>query len=176
MSALDAIAEIWRTYQITLDCLEATLFDIKRGRFDSLQGTGFMDTPIDAVRRNIQTSREVVNDHTILALWTVFEREMVSVLESESRKMLGASPCAFNEALFHKIEASIEYWRVSEMIDLFKPVLAIKLIGYAKQIKHYRDWVVHRNPKKPSPAKVTPEFAYEVLAEALKQMHLSSQT
>jgi hypothetical protein len=106
------------------------MHDIKRGRLDSLQDTGFIDNPIDIVRDNIQASRKAVNDHTILSMWAVFEREMVAVLESESRKMLDASPSAFNQALFLKVEASIEYWRVSEMIDLFKQALPIELIGY----------------------------------------------
>lgn len=175
MSAPDAIGEIWRTYQVTVDCLEVALDDIKLGRIDSLQGTGFMDTPIDVVRRDIRASRETLNDHTILSMWAVFEREMVAMLESETRNMLNESPhySTFNKALLDKIEAGIEYWRADEMIDLFKPALPIELIGYSKQIKRYRDWVAHRNPKKPSPAKVPPEFAYKVLAEVLKQMNLS---
>jgi len=175
MSVPDAIAEIWRTYQVTLDCLEVALLEKKRGRIDSLQGTGFMDMPIDVVRRDIQTSRDVVNDHAILSMWTVFEREMVAVLESESRKMLDTPSSAFNQAICRKVEAGIEYWRVSEMIDLFKPLLAIELIGYMKQIKRYRDWVAHKNPKKAPPAKVTPEFTYEVLVLALEQMGAVSQ-
>jgi hypothetical protein len=130
-----------------------------------------MDTPVDAVRRNIQASRETVDDHTILAMWAVFEREMIAVLESEAHKMLGTSPpSVFNKALLGKIEAGIERWRSDDMIDLFTPVFPVELIGYTKQIKRYRDWVAHRNIKKPSPKKVTPEFAYEALAEALKQM------
>lgn len=122
MSVPDAIGEIWRTYQVTVDCLKVTKNDIKHGRIKSLQDTGFMDTPIDAVQRNIQACRETVDDHTILAMWAVFEREMVAMVESESRKMLDASPSAFNEALFRKVEAGIEYWRSDDMINLFKPV------------------------------------------------------
>lgn len=176
MSVPDAIGEIWRTYQVTVDCLKVTLRDIKDGRLDSLQDTDFVDNPIDVIRRNIQASRETVDDHTILAMWAVFEREMVAVLESESRKMLDASPSAFNEALFRKVEAGIEHWRIDDKIDLFKPVLPVKLFELTNEIKRYRNWVAHRNLKKPSPKKVTPEIAYEVLAEALRQMHVYCRT
>ena len=68
------------------DCLEVALDNLRLGRIDSLQGTGFMDTPIDAVRRNIQISRETLNAHTILAMWAVFEREMIAVLEPKPTK------------------------------------------------------------------------------------------
>jgi hypothetical protein len=132
MSAPDALGEVWRTYQITVDCLNVAMYDIKRGRIDSLQDTGFIDKPVDIVRDNIQASQKAVNDHTILSMWAVLEREMIAVLESESCKMLDASPSVFNEALLRKIKASIEYWRVNEMIDLFKQVLPIELIGYTK--------------------------------------------
>ena len=173
MSTPDAIGEVWHTYQVTVNCLEVTLDDLRLGRMDSLQGTGFMDIPIDAVRRNIQASRETLDDHTILAMWAVFEQEMIAILEIEAHKMLGIAPSAFNQALLNKIEAGIERWRSDEMIDLFKPLFPVELIAYTKQIKRYRDWVAHRNIKKPSPKKVTPEFAYDILAVALKQMRQS---
>lgn len=176
MSAPDAIGEIWRTYQVTLDCLKVTEKNITLGQIESLKKTSFMAVPKEVAQRNIHASRETVDDHTILAMWAVFEREMVTVLEFEARKILGVSPSAFNKAVSNKIEAGIEYWRIEDKIDLFKPVMPIELIGYTKQINRYRDWVAHRNPKKPTPAKMTPQFAYEVLAEVLKQMNLSCRT
>jgi hypothetical protein len=173
MSTPDAIGEVWHTYQVTVNCLEVTLDDLRLGRMDSLQGTGFMDIPIDAVRRNIQASRETLDDHTILAMWAVFEQEMIAILEIEAHKMLGIAPSAFNQAVLSKIEAGIGRWQGDEMIDLFKPLFSVELIAYTKQIKRYRNWVAHRNIKKPSPKKVTPEFAYDILAVALQKMRQS---
>ncbi len=41
------------------------------------------------------------------------------------------------------------------------------LLGQAKQIKQYRDWVAHRNVSKAVPANVPPKKAYEILSEIL---------
>ena len=165
--APDAIGEIWLTYQVMADCLEVALDNLRLGRIDSLQGTGFMDTPIDAVRRNIQISQETLNDHTILAMWAVFERVLIAVLESEAHKILGTSPSAFNKALLGKIEEGIECWRNDDMIDLFKPVFN-RVYQTNQTLPRL---AAHRNLKKLSPG-----LAYEAPAEALKQMHLSCQT
>lgn len=165
--APDAIGEIWLTYQVMADCLEVALDDLRLGRIDSLQGTGFMDTPMMLFGANIQISRETLNDHTILAMWAVFEREMIAVLESEAHKILGTSPSAFNKALLGKIEVGIERWRSDDMIDLFKPVFN-RVYQTNQTLPRL---AAHRNLKKLSPG-----LAYEAPVEALKQMHLSCRT
>ncbi|MCX7113641.1 MAG: hypothetical protein NTX45_26865 [Proteobacteria bacterium] len=38
-----------------------------------------------------------------------------------------------------------------------------RIAGQAKGIKKYRDWVAHRNPRKPTPARVDPQTARELL-------------
>lgn len=165
--APDAIGEIWLTYQVMADCLEVVLDDLRPGRIDSLQGTSFMDTPMILFGANIQISRETLNDHTILAMWAVFEREMIAVLESEAHKILGTSPSAFNKALLGKIEVGIERWRSDDMIDLFKPVFN-RVYQTNQTLPRL---AAHRNLKKLSPG-----LAYEAPVEALKQMHLSCRT
>jgi hypothetical protein len=48
------------------------------------------------------------------------------------------------------------------------------LIGQAKQILEYRDWIAHgRNPDKYPSANITPKFAYNTLSEIVKQLLLN---
>ena len=44
------------------------------------------------------------------------------------------------------------------------------LLGHAKQIKQFRDWVVHRNPNKPAPSKTDPATAYRVFKDIITQV------
>jgi len=81
------------------DCLEVALDNLRLGRIDSLQGTGFMDTPIDAVRRNIQISQETLNDHTILAIWAVFERVLIAGVGVRSPQNTGHIPIRFQQGV-----------------------------------------------------------------------------
>ncbi|MFP4246156.1 MAG: hypothetical protein ACLFQ1_03160 [Halochromatium sp.] len=52
---------------------------------------------------------------------------------------------------------------VKNALDLLKPLIGSYNVGQAKQIKRYRDWVAHRNPHKPTPAKIDPEFTRALL-------------
>jgi hypothetical protein len=67
--------------------------------------------------------------------------------------------------VFEKIVNAVEYWRIDEALDLIKPLVGSDLAGSAKSIKKYRDWIVHRNPRKPAPAKVDPQYAKEILKQ-----------
>jgi hypothetical protein len=64
----------------------------------------------------------------------------------------------------------VEYWRAEHILDIFKKNIDGALIGDAKKIKKYRDWVAHRNPRKPPPEDVTPEFACRILSEILMRV------
>jgi hypothetical protein len=53
---------------------------------------------------------------------------------------------------------------LDDLLDLFKSLVEVDKIGVAKQIKDYRDWIAHRNPKRLPPAQTEPRTAYSVLA------------
>jgi hypothetical protein len=61
--------------------------------------------------------------------------------------------------------STVEYWRLDESLDLLAPIIGSHAVGRAKQIKRYRDWIVHRNPRKPSPDKIDPATAKVLLAD-----------
>ena len=64
----------------------------------------------------------------------------------------------------------MEYWRIADVLDLLKEHVDSDLIGQAKQIKQYRDWVAHRNMVKGVPADIPPQSAYIILSEILDKL------
>ncbi len=76
----------------------------------------------------------------------------------------------FNQKIHQKLEHEIEYWKIDDILNLFKVVIDPDLIGQAKQIKQYRDWVAHRNIGKGAPPNVTPKKAYEIISEILNKL------
>jgi hypothetical protein len=69
----------------------------------------------------------------------------------------------------------MEYWKTGDVLDIFKGIVDPNLIGNAKQIKDYRDWVAHRNPRRPSPTKTDPASAYTVLQQILQRVMASER-
>ena len=173
MSAVDAIAEIWLSYQMMMGAFKVTARGISHGAIDLLQGTYFVDSVTDIVMRDFEMCRKAAGDYAILGMWAVFERRVISTLAEESSKMLEKPSSAFNSVLHNKVVDAMEYWRADDVLDLIKALVGADLAGKAKQVKKHRDWIAHKNPRKPSPTKVTPTFTYQVLSEIAR--HLTSR-
>lgn len=165
MSGTEALDEVWQSYQTTVDCLKVTMRGISRGAVDVLEKTSFLNSPVGEVEQKIKMSRDTADDHVIVSLWTVFERALVTYLQSENRRMLVQPLTRITQGVYQKIDDELEYWRTEDVLDIFKVAIDPNLIGNAKQIKKYRDWVAHKNPRKGRPQNVPPESAYRVLRE-----------
>ena len=170
MNTIAVLDELWHTYLVTIDCLQIARRSVKRKDIASIQGTEFMEAPQDAAMLQITACRKSTEDYFVLAFWASFERNLLDFLKIECRKIMGTQPSAFNQKLHRKIEDQLEYWRSDEILDIFKMLVDSNLIGQAKKIKRYRDWVAHKNPNKPSPDNVTPQIAYDVLSNITKQL------
>ncbi len=79
-------------------------------------------------------------------------------------------PASLAGELYGKFENDVEYWKSDDVLDLFSKDIDAQLIGDAKNIKKHRDWIAHRNPRRPSPGAVTPAFAYKILSEVLERI------
>ncbi|MGZ8175675.1 MULTISPECIES: hypothetical protein [Methylobacter] len=178
MSASNTVDDIWRSYQITLDCLKIANHSIVNNDISSLAKTGFIGSPQDEAKRQIMESRSNADDYVILSLWASFERTLLSYVQGESNRILAEPTTNFTRSVHQKIDDEIEYWRVDDILNIFKTIISPDLIGQAKQVKKYRDWVAHRNIKKGSPPNVPPQTAYTILSEILKQLtnHACFQT
>lgn len=170
MRGRKSIDEIWLSYQVALDSLRIATRSIDRNHIELLKNTNFLGSTIPEARTLIDDSRSNANEYVILSMWAVFERKLFHWLHSESQKILDLNPSEFNTQVHQKIESDLEFWRIDEILDIFKSVVNPDLIGQAKQIKKYRDWVAHRNPKKPPPTNVLPITAYKVLSEILNEL------
>ncbi len=162
--------EIWKDYLISKDCFKmaARMVRMQEPRF--ARDTGFLGASVDEAVARIADSRKDADDYFVLSLWVTFERYIVNYIRGKSGKIKDISPQNLAANFHEKLDREIEYWRIDEMLDLLKGSLDSALIGSAKQIKSYRDWIAHRNERKPSPAKITPSTAYRVLSEIIRQV------
>lgn len=168
MSSNNILQNIWHSYQATIDCFKIAGRSINREEYHLLNRTNFIGTPPGNADELIRKSRSDADDHVILSLWVVFERKLFEYLERISKKISQNNESEFYKKVQIKIEDEIEYWKLDAILDLFKAVVSPELIGNAKQVKKYRDWVAHRNPNKGAPANVPPRTAYEILSSIIE--------
>jgi hypothetical protein len=166
---------VWTSYQTTMDCLKIADRGVTLGELRLLANTRFIRSEADEAKRVISQSKDDAGDFVILSLWAVFERILVQCLRMESRLMLRNPAADFNSILHDRLSADIEYWKATDMLDLFRPLVNEELIMQAKQIKKYRDWIAHKNPSKPAPTNVVPQTAYKILSLFVEEIVVSSE-
>lgn len=173
MKSTDMLDSIWQAYQTTNDCLKIARRSIDKQKLDLLNKTKFMTLPIHEANLNIENSRKNADDYVILSLWIVFERHLFDYLTLETQRILINNPSILTQKVHEKIDYELEYWRIDDVLDIFKTIIDPHIIGQVKQIKKYRDWLAHKNPKKPIPQIVTPRMAYTVLSEVTQLIEAS---
>lgn len=163
MKASEALNNIWYTYQVTDDCLKIAKRSVALEDLRLLKKTSFITSSLDKATQDITDIRNNVDDYVILSLWVVFERNLFEYCFIENQRLLNNNSNDLTQRVYEKINNEIEYWRVDDVLDMFKPFVDSQIIGQAKQIKKYRDWIAHKNPKKAIPQSITPKMAHRVL-------------
>ena len=160
----ELLAEFFATHQRLRDCLKIARRAIEAGSIELLEATAFIGESKEQAAKWINDARQGAEDLAIVALWAWFERYLIEYAQARAGAVATARPVLFAEQLSAKIGRDIEHWRLDDLLDLFKSLVEVDKIGAAKQIKDYRDWIAHRNPKRLPPAQTEPRTAYSVLA------------
>jgi hypothetical protein len=169
MSGDDPLASVWAIHGIATDCFRIAQRAIAN-RPLHLERTVFRGMRRASVETRIALTRAELDALVVVSLWAIFERHLREYLRRKGRSVRTARPRVVARALHHHTEREMEYWRTDDVLDIFKGMVDPTLIGIAKQIKAYRDWVAHRNPRRPSPSKTDPTSAYTVLDQILQRM------
>jgi hypothetical protein len=175
MKSANVLDPVWESYQIAIDCIKVASRSIEKSELHLMNRTRFAGSSLDEARTMIRDSRENIDDSVIVSLWAIFERKMIEYLQIEGRKLLQKTPTVFNIEVHGKIENEMEYWKSDDILDLFKSIVNPDLIGNAKQIKKYRDWIAHKNPKKRPPSNVPPQTAYRILFDIITAIEKSPE-
>ncbi|HAI68481.1 MAG TPA: hypothetical protein DCM38_03475 [Gammaproteobacteria bacterium] len=132
----------------------------------------------DNIEGLIQQSEKDNKDLFILGFWATFERFVRDYLQEKGTALQKSmQPPTLADSFYQHLYKEVEYWKPAEILDflkesLFTTVGGKNLIGIAKQILEYRDWVAHgKNPRKlPSATYLKPKIVYETLDEIVNTL------
>ncbi|HLC16679.1 MAG TPA: hypothetical protein VJL89_10685 [Thermodesulfovibrionia bacterium] len=177
MSGNTPLDYIWKSYQRTCDCFTVTDQAFKKAlaenNFSLLDKTLFSEAQKDEAELWIQASRKEADNFVILSLWTMFERIILEDVQLQIEHLSDSSPAVL-KSICNKVNNEIEYWRMNDILDLFKGIVDKNLLGNVKQVKEYRDWVAHRNERKVKPPNIMPFDAYDRLSKVLDEINAIS--
>lgn len=122
----------------------------------------------------IEDSKEETDALFVLGIWAAFERFIRDDLQKRGQILCHSNPPILGSAIYKQLEKEIEFWKPAEMLDCLKESLfkdKMNLIGHAKQVLAYRDWVAHgKNPKNPPSTDMQPLSAYNTLNEIVETL------
>lgn len=127
----------------------------------------------DNIESLIQQTEKDNKDLFILGLWASFERFVRDYLQQKGTALkTSMQPPTLADSFYQHLYKEVEYWKPADILEflkdsLFTSIGGKNLIGVAKQILEYRDWVAHgKNPRKlPSATHLKPKIVYETLNE-----------
>jgi hypothetical protein len=158
-------------FTVANDCFKVARRTIARQHGELLERTQFVGATLEEATSALDSAVEQASDLVILALFATFERWVIEHLQDAKQLISVGYPASYSAKLASKFEDAVEWWRIEEILGLFEVEVDEQLIMRAKQIKKYRDWIAHRNARKPTPPKATPEVAFEVLTDIIEQIH-----
>lgn len=179
-SAIEQLDAVLHTWRLQHDALRVVLRTLQQRSRDSkspgtLIKTHYEEAESTRCERDLLACQKTAAEFAVLGMWAVFERRLLQRLEIECDRMRVQPHNPFNAAVTAKVSADVEYWKIEQALDLIKSLVAdVNLIGQAKQIKQYRDWVAHRNPRKPTPPQTDPTTAHALLHQLARVLDASS--
>jgi hypothetical protein len=166
------------TYEASRDALTITKRAVTHDDKETLLfHTTFRSNNTTDVKKTIENSLKEVEDLFVLSLWSKFERFLRDYLQQKGATLQTTQPAALATPMYEYFCDEVEFWKPNQMLDLLKKSLFTNhshIIGQAKQILAYRDWVAHgKNPNKHPSSNVRAKFAYNTLNNIVETLLLN---
>jgi hypothetical protein len=170
MNSENPLDHVYKAFSAASDCFRVVERAIRIQHEELFRRTQFYRLPSTATDVVLESAETQAADLAILALFATFERFVIEHLQMSNRLLAAGYPQQYSTKLAEKFETEVEYWKFGEVLDLFKGEIDRDLIGQVKQIKHYRDWIAHQNPNKPTPTQISPKVAFDTLGKMITQI------
>jgi hypothetical protein len=170
MSFSNPLQPVYSAYLTSRDCFKVFQRIVREQHEGLISHTQFANVADNDKRLAISEASEQAADLVVLALFATFERFIIDHLQLANERLSVGYPTEYSQRLANKFRDEVEFWKLDSVLDLFKGEIDSALMGRAKQIKDYRDWIAHRNPKRTPAVQIEPDVAFEVLSKIIGQI------
>jgi len=169
---------IWQAYKTAQDSFRIAKRAIKTeyppARQRLLQRTEMETQSITEAECLLEKSNKESDALFVLTLWATFERFIRDDLQKRGQILCQTNPPDLGISIYEHFEKEVEFWKPVEILDFLKKRLfktQPDLIGHAKQVLAYRDWVAHgKNPKNLPSATQHPKDVFNTLNEIVETL------
>jgi hypothetical protein len=157
----DSLSQLFATYRRIRDCMKIARRALDNDNLGMLKDTEFEGQAKPQAATWIDEAGKTTDELAVLALWSVFERYVIEYTQARTGQIEATGPGDFGERLHQRVRDGIERWGLDDFLNLFKTIFDAS--QGVRDVKKYRDWVAHRNPKRQPPARTDPTSAFYIL-------------
>jgi hypothetical protein len=164
-----------KAYEVSTECFEIAQAVVQQPRANLFTHSSW---PTQAnAQQDIDQARQEANDLFVLALWAAFERFVITYLQNKGAILQHLVPNGLAMSVYEHFKEEVEYWKPDEILELLKgiPALDKNLIGQARTILRYRNWVAHGKDvhKKPPVKAMAPAYTHQILEDIINILLLN---
>jgi len=164
------LTPVWEAYKVSKNCFKVTRLANKHPvRHALFEDTDFLTKDETEVLEILGKSLKESEDLFVIGLWANFERFVRTYIQNKGVKLQEVSPVVLGDSLYWYFEEEVNFWQPDDILErVLKNTLSPStyLIGQAKQILKYRNWIAHgKNPNK-TVAKIT-QVASQVINDII---------
>jgi len=137
------LVPVWKAYQVSVECFDIAHQTIKQNKTELFTDSDWPSQP--NAKQYIVEARQESNDLFVVGLWATFERFVISYLQEKGAVLQNISPIALANPVYEQFKREVEFWKSDDILNLLKEIPSINshLIGQAKTILRYRNWIAH---------------------------------
>jgi hypothetical protein len=162
-------------YEVSTDCFEIAERAIKKQQTALFANFTWPTQP--NAQQDLNQARQEMNDLFVLALWASFERFVITYLQNKGAILQRLEPNALAMSVYDYFKVEVEYWKPDEILELIKGIPSINkhVIGQARTILRYRNWVAHGKDvqKKPPVKAMAPTYTHQILGDIINVLLLN---
>lgn len=164
-----------KAYQVSTECFRIAQRAIKKQQVNLFNDS---DWPIQSkAQQELVQAVEETQELFVLSLWATFERFAITYLQNKGNVLQNIVPTDLANPIYKHFMKEVEYWKPNDILNLLKEIPSIdkNLIGQAKFILRYRNWIAHgKDSQKASFIRaVSPSYAHQILNEMVEILLLN---
>ena len=166
---------IWKAYQVSTDCFKITQEVIKQQKADLFTESDWPNQP--NARQDIRQAVKESDELFVMDLWATFERFAITYLQNKGNVLQNIVPTNLANPVYEHFKKEVEFWKSDDILNLLKEIPSIdkNLIGQAKSILRYRNWIAHGKDSQKAAfvSAVSPAYAHQILNEIVEILLLN---
>ena len=164
-----------KAYRVSSECFKITQRAIKKQQVNLFKDS---DWPMQInARQDIRQAVKESDELFVLSLWATFERFAITYLQNKGNVLQNIVPTNLANPVYEHFKREVEFWKSDDILNLLKEIPSIdkNLIGQAKSILRYRNWIAHGKDSQKAAfvSAVSPAYAHQILNEIVEILLLN---